>query len=99
MLRLVDYLSTNKLLNSFQSAYIKHHSTKITLLSAHDYIVTQRYESSPGMSHHPHLILLSVFTHLVSYRVSVRFISFCFYMEQNANINIAQDLLRELIDN
>jgi len=26
-LRLADYLSTNNLLNSFQSAYIKHHST------------------------------------------------------------------------
>jgi len=32
-LRLADYLSTNNLLNSFQSAYIKHHSTETTLLS------------------------------------------------------------------
>ena len=37
--RLVDYLSTNNLLNSFQSAYIKHHSTETTLLSVHDYII------------------------------------------------------------
>jgi len=29
---LADYLSTNNLLNSFQSAYIKHHSTETTLL-------------------------------------------------------------------
>jgi len=34
-LRLVDYLSTNNLLNSVQSAYIKHHS----LLSVHDHII------------------------------------------------------------
>jgi len=38
-LRLVDYLSTNNLLNSFQSAYIKHHSTETTLLSDHDHII------------------------------------------------------------
>jgi len=36
-LRLADYLSTNNL-NSFQSAYIKHHSTETTLLSVHDHI-------------------------------------------------------------
>ena len=35
-LRLTDYLSNNSLLNSFQSAYIKCHSTEITLLSVHD---------------------------------------------------------------
>jgi len=38
-LRLVDYLSTNNLLNSFQSAYIKHHSTESTVLSIHDHII------------------------------------------------------------
>jgi len=38
-LRLVDYLSTNNLLNSFQSAYIKHHSTETTLLSVQDHII------------------------------------------------------------
>jgi len=39
-LRLADYLSTNNLLNSFdQSAYIKHHSTKTTLLSVHNPII------------------------------------------------------------
>jgi len=38
-LRLVDYLSTNNLLHSFQSAYIKHHSTKTTLFSVHDHII------------------------------------------------------------
>jgi len=38
-LRLADYLSTNNLLNSFQSAHIKHHSTETTLLSVHDHIV------------------------------------------------------------
>jgi len=36
-LRLVDYLSTNNLLNSFQSAYIKHHSIETTLLAVHDH--------------------------------------------------------------
>jgi hypothetical protein len=38
-LRLTDYLSTNNLLNPFQSAYIKHHSTETTLLSVHDHII------------------------------------------------------------
>ena len=38
-LRLTDYLSNNNLLNSFQSAYIKHHSTETTLLSVHDHII------------------------------------------------------------
>jgi len=36
---LADYLSTNNLLNSCQSAYIKHHFTKTTLLSIHDHII------------------------------------------------------------
>jgi len=38
-LRLVDFLSTNNLLNSFQSAYIKRRSTETTLLSVHDHII------------------------------------------------------------
>jgi len=38
-LRLVHYLSTNNLLGSFQSAYIKHHSTETTLLSVPDHII------------------------------------------------------------
>jgi len=38
-LRLADYLYTNKLLNCFQSAYIKHHSTENTLLSVHDHLI------------------------------------------------------------
>jgi len=38
-LRLADYLSTNNLLNSFQSAYIKHHSTETALLSVHEHII------------------------------------------------------------
>ena len=38
-LRLTEYLSSNNLLNSFQSAYIKHHSTETTLLSVHDHII------------------------------------------------------------
>jgi len=38
-LRFADYLSTNNLLNSFQSAYIKHHSTETTLVSIHDHII------------------------------------------------------------
>jgi len=38
-LRLVDNLSTNNPLNSFQSAYIKHHSTETTLLSVHYHII------------------------------------------------------------
>jgi len=36
---LADYLSTNNLLNSLLSAYIKHHSIESTLLSVHDYII------------------------------------------------------------
>jgi len=38
-LHLADYLSTSNLLNSFQSAYIKHHSTETTLPSVHDHII------------------------------------------------------------
>ena len=38
-LRLTEYLSSNNLLNSFKSAYIKHHSTETTLLSVHDHII------------------------------------------------------------
>jgi Reverse transcriptase (RNA-dependent DNA polymerase) len=37
-LRLADHLSNNNFLNSFQSAYIKHHYTKITLLSFHNHL-------------------------------------------------------------
>jgi hypothetical protein len=37
--RLMDHLSKNNLLNSFQSAYVKSHSTETTLLSVHDYII------------------------------------------------------------
>jgi hypothetical protein len=37
--RLMNYLPSNKLLNSFQSAYLKSHSTETTLLSVHDHIV------------------------------------------------------------
>jgi len=36
---LADYLSTNNLLNSFKSAYIKHHFTETTLLSVRDHII------------------------------------------------------------
>ena len=35
----MEHLSTNNLLNSFQSAYVKSHSTETTLLSVHDYII------------------------------------------------------------
>jgi len=38
-LRFADYLSTNNLLNSFQSAYIKYHSTETTFLSVHNHII------------------------------------------------------------
>jgi hypothetical protein len=39
--RLMNHLSENRpnLLNSFQSAYVKSHSTETTLLSVHDYII------------------------------------------------------------
>jgi hypothetical protein len=35
----MNHLSSNKLLNSFQSAYPKSHSTETTLLSVHDHMV------------------------------------------------------------
>jgi Reverse transcriptase (RNA-dependent DNA polymerase) len=38
-LSLADYLSNNNLLNSFQSAYIKSHSTETTLLSVHNHLI------------------------------------------------------------
>jgi len=38
-LRLADYLSTNNLVNSIQSAYIKNHSTENTFLSVHHHII------------------------------------------------------------
>jgi len=37
-LRLIDYLSTNNLLKSFQSAYVRHHTTEPTLFSVLDHI-------------------------------------------------------------
>jgi len=37
--RLTQHLSNNNLLNSFQSAYTKHHSTESTLLAVHDHII------------------------------------------------------------
>jgi len=37
--RFADFLSTHNLLNSFQSAYIKHRSTETTLFSVHDHII------------------------------------------------------------
>jgi len=38
-IRLVYDLYTNNLLNFFQSAYIKHHSTETDLHSVHDHII------------------------------------------------------------
>jgi Reverse transcriptase (RNA-dependent DNA polymerase) len=38
-LRLTDYMSNNNFLYSFQSAYIKCHSTEITLLFVHDHLI------------------------------------------------------------
>ena len=37
--RLSQHLSSNRLLNSYQSAYTKFHSTESTLLSVHDHII------------------------------------------------------------
>ena len=37
--RLTDYSSNNNLLSSFQSAYIKCHSTETILLSVHDHLI------------------------------------------------------------
>ena len=37
--RLTQHLSSNNLLNKFQSAYTKHHSTESTLLAVHDHII------------------------------------------------------------
>ena len=37
--RLTEHLTNNNLLNPFQSAYIKSHSTETTLLSVHDHII------------------------------------------------------------
>jgi len=49
--RLADYLCTNNLLNSFQSAHIKHHSTKTTLLSVQDHIIKARVIKKSLVSH------------------------------------------------
>ena len=38
-IRLTQHLSSNNLLNKFQSAYTKHHSTESTLLAVHDHII------------------------------------------------------------
>ena len=37
--RLMDHLTSNKLLNPHQSAYCKHHSTETALLYIHDYLI------------------------------------------------------------
>jgi len=52
-LRHVDYLSINNLLNSFQSAHIKHHSIETTLLSVHDHIIKV-------MNHQQHVTCLTL---------------------------------------
>jgi len=49
-LRRFDYLSTNSLFNSFQTAYIKHHSTETTLFSVHDHIYPQSYDTSTSLT-------------------------------------------------
>ena len=38
-IRLTQHLSSNNLLNSFQSAYTKNHSTESTLLAVHDHLI------------------------------------------------------------
>ena len=38
-IRLTQHLSSNNLLNKFQSAYTEHHSTESTLLAVHDHII------------------------------------------------------------
>jgi len=38
--RLMDYLISNSLLNSHQSAYCKHHSTETALLYIHDHLIS-----------------------------------------------------------
>ena len=37
--RLIDYPTSNKLLNPHQSAYSKHHSTETALLYIHDHLI------------------------------------------------------------
>jgi hypothetical protein len=37
--RLTNYLTEHNLLNSFQSAYAKLHSTETALLAVHDYLI------------------------------------------------------------
>jgi len=41
---LSTHLSTNNLLNSYQSAYTKHHSTESTLIAVHDPIIKSMSE-------------------------------------------------------
>jgi len=41
--RLIDHLTSNKLLNPHQSAYCKHHSTVTALLYIHDHLIFGRY--------------------------------------------------------
>jgi len=89
-LRLADYLSTNNLLNSFQSAYIKHYSTVTTFLSISWCIYHQSYESlicstfsgniiSHRYSYSPHLVIVSYFS----------FFATSFYFHgANVNVNV-----------
>ena len=37
--RLIDHLTSSKLLNAHQSAYCKHHSTETALLYLHDHLI------------------------------------------------------------
>jgi len=37
--RLIDHLTSSKLLNPHQSAYCKHHSTETALLYIHDHLI------------------------------------------------------------
>jgi hypothetical protein len=54
--RLTEHLSNNNLLNPFQSAYIKGHSTETTLLSVHDHII----KAILSLQHDTYLTLLDL---------------------------------------
>jgi len=49
-IRLTQHLSSNNLLNKFQSVYTEHHSTESTLLAVHDHIIKFNKKSQLDVS-------------------------------------------------
>jgi len=87
-LRLVDYLSTNNLLNSFQSVYIKHHSNDTTRLSVHN----QSYMSHQKVTCLTLLDLSAAFE-IIEHSIRLEGLSSWFGISSTALVSLASNLI------